>query len=499
MALENDHTIYNAAAIKRYLDGDMTPAEMYALEKAALDDPFLAEAIEGYQNMPAQEWQSALHDIKIAFATPIPDRKRETPAVVALQPRHRFPRWFKYAAAVLFTAGIAGILYKVNTQERAADKNIPIAKTDAQTTPPPTPTESPVATTQDSNKEMTIRTENLKDSITTTLSTGKPATAVITAAKSDTTTSLLASGEENYDRKKQQENIGYTFQHDMQPDRIPGQSAPPDAVTAPAPKIMAEEALQSKTPGLNMNNTSANRSGRYEVSNFYNQQNLNQQATVSNDLLVQPAPKPLEMNNKFNGVIVGSDNTPLSFANVNVKDQGFGTYADVNGRVRLVSTDSIINIEVKSLGYKSREVALSAKNNNNRIVLEEEAMPKTVQSIAISPKRMKAKNTAVPVSRRTILAMRDSTQEAEPEDGWDNYSTYLTNNFNLPEELVKKNVHGEVAVSFDVNPNGSISNITIDKSACTDCDALAKRLVEQGPQWKAKKGKKTKAKVNIRF
>src|SRR5690349_3800571 len=36
--------------IERYLRGDMTAAEMHALEKDALHDPFLAEALEGIDN-----------------------------------------------------------------------------------------------------------------------------------------------------------------------------------------------------------------------------------------------------------------------------------------------------------------------------------------------------------------------------------------------------------------------------------------------------------------
>ena len=40
---------YNVTDIQRYLQGKMNAAEMHAIEKAALDDPFLADAIEGFQ------------------------------------------------------------------------------------------------------------------------------------------------------------------------------------------------------------------------------------------------------------------------------------------------------------------------------------------------------------------------------------------------------------------------------------------------------------------
>jgi hypothetical protein len=34
--------------ISKYLKGEMTPAEMHALEKRALEDPFLADALAGF-------------------------------------------------------------------------------------------------------------------------------------------------------------------------------------------------------------------------------------------------------------------------------------------------------------------------------------------------------------------------------------------------------------------------------------------------------------------
>jgi hypothetical protein len=39
---------FTASDIERYYSGKMSPQERHALEKAALDDPFLADALEGY-------------------------------------------------------------------------------------------------------------------------------------------------------------------------------------------------------------------------------------------------------------------------------------------------------------------------------------------------------------------------------------------------------------------------------------------------------------------
>jgi len=46
------HINYTYADIRRYYEGQMSPAERHALEAAALEDPFLADAVDGYANAP---------------------------------------------------------------------------------------------------------------------------------------------------------------------------------------------------------------------------------------------------------------------------------------------------------------------------------------------------------------------------------------------------------------------------------------------------------------
>ncbi|MEI9808705.1 MAG: hypothetical protein WDO16_13070 [Bacteroidota bacterium] len=48
MADNNNIKTFSAADIEKYHKGQLSPKEMHSLEKAALDDPFLADALEGY-------------------------------------------------------------------------------------------------------------------------------------------------------------------------------------------------------------------------------------------------------------------------------------------------------------------------------------------------------------------------------------------------------------------------------------------------------------------
>ncbi len=46
---------YTAADFERYHSGQMNESEMHALEKASLQDPFLADALEGYSYTSTSE------------------------------------------------------------------------------------------------------------------------------------------------------------------------------------------------------------------------------------------------------------------------------------------------------------------------------------------------------------------------------------------------------------------------------------------------------------
>lgn len=50
--------------IEKYLRGELTPAEMHALEMKALHDPFLADALEGAQQLNPAEFSADLNELE---------------------------------------------------------------------------------------------------------------------------------------------------------------------------------------------------------------------------------------------------------------------------------------------------------------------------------------------------------------------------------------------------------------------------------------------------
>lgn len=93
---------FTADDIERYHSGQMSPQERHALEKAALDDPFLADALEGYAftSTPVAD---------IAAIRSRLDEKRENRKIVPFFKKYR---WLSAAAVFIILAGTGWLAYK---------------------------------------------------------------------------------------------------------------------------------------------------------------------------------------------------------------------------------------------------------------------------------------------------------------------------------------------------------------------------------------------------
>ncbi|MBS1656194.1 MAG: carboxypeptidase-like regulatory domain-containing protein, partial [Bacteroidetes bacterium] len=196
-----------------------------------------------------------------------------------------------------------------------------------------------------------------------------------------------------------------------------------------------------------------------------------------------------EKLNIFRGRITDANNNPLPFANISNTHDNVGTYSDAKGYFALVSSDSLLNVQVKSIGFENKLTHLKPSVAQNKIILQPDT--KSVSSVVLSNANDNAK--------RKNLLNRSTVEEPEPADGWVNYDTYIANNLVEPESQKPKTAPatGEVQVSFDVNDYGEPVNIKVDKSLSKACDAEAIRLIKEGPKWK-NNGKK-RVTVSIPF
>ncbi len=103
MATGNNIKNFSAADIERYHKGLLSARERHDLEKAALDDPFLADALEGY-TVAGQDAQSHLSDLRTRLAEKIEGAKV---IPVYEEKKKRALPWLRIAALVIILAGAA--------------------------------------------------------------------------------------------------------------------------------------------------------------------------------------------------------------------------------------------------------------------------------------------------------------------------------------------------------------------------------------------------------
>jgi hypothetical protein len=122
MAEPNTHISYSAADIERYLKGGMSAKEMHEMEKTALQDPFLADAIEGYSRASFEQSKKHLNEITAALQA-----KKEETKIVSLPTKTFY--WWRVAAIILLLVGTGTISWFIINSNNGKNEAIELAKT----------------------------------------------------------------------------------------------------------------------------------------------------------------------------------------------------------------------------------------------------------------------------------------------------------------------------------------------------------------------------------
>ena len=64
--------------IKKYLKGELSPAEMHALEKKALNDPFLEDALTGAAQLDSESFDSDVKKLRASLEQRISQKPSKT-------------------------------------------------------------------------------------------------------------------------------------------------------------------------------------------------------------------------------------------------------------------------------------------------------------------------------------------------------------------------------------------------------------------------------------
>lgn len=459
--------IYSAVDIEKYHRGQLTPAEMHAMEKAALEDPLLAEAMDGYAflNNPVS---ADLDDLNSRLQNRINTTAKETPVVpIAGGGSKRTRSWWRAAAAILLIGTLGVVIYQFGFDtHRTSD----IAQNNQENTQPADTAQKEVAA--DSNKIPITPTDSLVQPALN--NAGKDMHMPL----ADTSVSIPVSR-----------------------PAADGPTAPAEQAANPQ---RVEEVIRqnTQTKELNRGLAAKQRSGEadkaksltenYSFKKQDDSQALNDSIApylydvATNNTRRMGNSNPVRYRapdyNIFRGKVVDENQQALPFANItNTRDQ-VGTYADANGNFVLISEDTAMDVQVRSIGFTNRNYRLVQQAPGNMVEMAED---QTLQTRVLDT-----------TYRVANLARMNRLQHEEPEpvDGWQMYDTYVANNLRMPDQYQPKTPAAPtVELSFQVDKMGQPINIRIVRSLCKECDEEAIRLIREGPRWKpTQKGRRTK-------
>jgi len=440
---------YTAADIEKYWKGKLSAAEMHTMEKAAMDDPFLADALEGYKNINLAD--SGLDSLKEKLD------KRVGAVVPISNLKHKRFTWIRVAAAIIIIVGTGLLVQQLVFNDR--NKNS-IAILQKDNKKPETVANNDQVKPDSINKDVSTKSDSLvlkqKQEISISPNSGSYAFTPL-----DT---IRKTGNANAELKK------------SETESLPTSDA---QVTASAERKVdpaREEAFFKRTSD---DSTKSLEVKQFNAASPVAKSKANQAYYDNRNAGVVG----VELNNKYNYRVVDAQKNPVPFANVMNTRDNIGTYTDIRGNFNLLSSDSVLDVQIRSLGYNEANYKLVPSNvRSGDLVLKEDERKETF-----------VQNKKVVSS----LSRKDSAEIEEPEVGWGNYNTYVANNIQIPENVRPKNTRGDVELSFDIDKNGQPINIKVTRSSqCKECDEEAKRLLKEGPKWK-RKGKKSKATISI--
>jgi|GEM_PF-4352065 len=351
MKAEKDDIIYTAADIKRYITGSMTREEMHAIELAALDDPLLAEAMEGYELMEQKDWSKELADLKQHFNK---EEKEETPVITITQ--NKTFKWWRAAAAVMILGTAAYSAYLFTDKNKNA-QNGDIAALET------------ITTATDSAAGI-VKTDSVAGFITpATADSIMPLTAQSNTAVSSGTLAFTIPPDANYATVTTTENMKTVsdslFIYRPSTD-TKGLIAMKDERTSGGGVETVGENDYKVTPnsnypgnGINANNAGAYNNAAREEAFLKNNVEVN---VVELDKKAREADnntnRYFNSQNTFYGFVLDKDNQPLGYATVKLPQGKKTVLTDARGMFKITAPDSTLNVVVSSAGYHSQKFDL---------------------------------------------------------------------------------------------------------------------------------------------
>ncbi|MBC7588424.1 MAG: carboxypeptidase regulatory-like domain-containing protein, partial [Chitinophagaceae bacterium] len=459
---------YNFNDIEQYLDGNMTSQESHLIEKTALKEPFLSDAIDGFEQTNLDVAKQYLINIETAI---LGEEKKAT-KVVSMNPSSSNKIWLRIAAAILLIVGVGSTIWMANKKGNSsitAYVKPAIIKQDPSSATLPNHDDSTTNSIVEKNKT------SINQTSPTTLPTTKTEAAgmaskdkkILEQTKIDNQVTEVATASMQKDHAKKETEI---LAGKMQGVEIKDNTV-----------LKGKDATRNAIFDSSITASQVSRKEKYNTTRERNAAAgmPNEKSTSNNQL-----------TNELRGRVINTQGEGLPYATLNLNRENRryqSMLSDANGNFNIPATDTMVNATVEVPGYDQQNITLNASRNNTVVLGRRDA----TLSEEIVTTRIGTKKKLV----ESILGT--------PVGGLKSFEDYVSKK----KESMKKDstddevyVESLVELEFDVDKLGRPYNIAVIKSNGVDdsINSRAVQIVKEGPRWIADK-KKKKAKVSIKF
>lgn len=453
--------------IEKYLNGKLTPAEMHALEKKALSDPFLADALEGMGSLQPNEFEADMRQMQAEL------NKR-------LHQKNTAWTWTGRIAAGLLLLAISTVVIVFIAERREKPDNLALNK--EEKIAPEQQAEQSVADSTNPDRVAAPATPQ-REAEQKTVSPGKTpeprsrAQEPLAQAPEKNAEEILAEDEKT-DGLANLEIPESTGERDDVARALPREK---DVATggpaSSAPPVIKKE--EENSAGKSRNDSDAEYSKRKAVGGVSAKDKASSYAV--NRKIVRGK------------VTFSEDGTGLPGVNVLIKGTNEGTVTDPQGNYQIpVVDDGRPTLIFSSIGFSSKEVEATSDEWNVQLDADISEL-----SEVVVVGHSTSDDVGFLPSTPTVMEL------ATPEGGRKMFKQYLQENLRYPEQALKNQVEGKVTVQFAIGMTGQLSDFRVIRGLGFGCDEEVIRLIKDGPKWSPTKKNeapvKDRARVRMRF
>jgi TonB family protein len=466
--------------IDKYLKGELGPAEMHALEKKALSDPFLADALEGAGEIHPPQFEADLRDLQHALQQRIGGKEEKK--VVSLWV------WSARIAAGLAVVAVASIIiFQLSQRNKREDLSM---IQDKETAPAPPKEELPAAAEEEKSlpsQEPTVQKPNpivsRKDREAAPVVSEEPASGVVSNDEP------LASELEESAQIAKTESATQSA-----PATKPEEKAEQYILKEQADDALAQSSDTKRKRAIQSDRTAAPALDELAHGNLQ-QPAADSTVALSKALQGRAAgvavteSKVVTKPKVVTGKVTGEDGEGLPGVNVMIKGSSIGTVTDATGdyQITLQENDKLV---FSYIGYTGQEA--DTKKDKVDVQMDVDAAQLSeVVVVGYEPAFDKDEERA------------EALELASPEGGRRAFKQYLEKNLLYPQQAIENKVEGRVTIQFTVESTGLLSDFSVLKGIGSGCDEEVIRLVRQGPKWfptkRSNEAVRDRVKVRMKF